>query len=74
MVTLREQQDILGKLAFGMTKAEAHKKQICIDCKRKVELVQLPHIRDVAEYQLSGLCPKCFDSITKEAIDEYEKA
>jgi hypothetical protein len=52
----------LKKQIFGITKAEAHNKGICIDCK----LPALEHCHsdiDKREYQISGLCGECFDKI-----------
>lgn len=63
---LQSFKDDVAKSAFGMTKAEAHAKNICIMCKEAWE----PKTHSEAgkkEYQISGLCEECFDQITKES-------
>lgn len=48
---------------FGMTKAEALKSGICIQCKEPA----IPKCYSAAgerEYKISGLCEVCFDEIT----------
>lgn len=55
--------DTLAMIAFGQTKAEAHKEQVCIKCK------QPPTFYSEAgrkEYGITGLCEPCFDEIFKE--------
>jgi len=53
----------LAKDLYGMTKAEAIKKGVCIDCK-KPAMSGCYSDAGVREYQISGLCEKCFDQIT----------
>lgn len=49
---------------FGITLEEAHNKQICIKCKKHmVDLIEDP--LDVAEYNISGLCPGCWEALFK---------
>lgn len=58
--------DQLGKLLYGMTRAEAQQKGICISCKKPPDLSTKAA---QTEYQLSGLCEPCFEEIAKE-MDE----
>lgn len=45
---------------FGETLKEAHEKHICICCKKSVlDLINDPI--DMAEYNISGICPKCWE-------------
>ena len=59
---LENLKDNLSKNLFGMTKAEAHAKNICIQC-------QEPAIQKCysdagrEEYRISGLCELCFNEI-----------
>jgi len=48
---------------FGMTKAEAIKKGVCIDCKQPAMSGCFSDL-DVREYKISGLCGRCFNQIT----------
>lgn len=62
MTTLQNFKDKLAKDTFGMTKADAVAKDICIDCKEPA----LPKCYSDAgkrEYKISGLCEECFDKI-----------
>lgn len=56
-------RDELAKEAFGMTRMEATRRQICISCR----LLQNPDLyetdADRAEYKLSALCPACFNRL-----------
>lgn len=59
----QENKDALSEAAFGITKAEAHKAGICVECK------QIATWRTDAgrrEYQISGLCEPCFDAMFGE--------
>ena len=60
--TLDRFKNNLAKQLYGMTKAEAINKGICIDCK---ELAK-PKCHTEAgnkEYLISGLCEECFDAM-----------
>lgn len=50
----------LARSTFGMTREEAHKAEICIDCQRRPVLRTA---EDSREYRTSALCPECFDKI-----------
>lgn len=59
-------QDFQDKIAislFGETLASAISKNICIACKSPVEPQDWEQI-DIDEYNISGLCPTCFNNIT----------
>jgi hypothetical protein len=59
--SLQELKDTIARAAFGMTKAEAHAKGICIDCKATPRIMSDAGKR---EYLISGLCEPCFDKVT----------
>ncbi len=59
-MSLSEFRDKMAMDLFGMTKAEAHAKGVCIDCKKIIVDSMLTE-RDKAEYRISGLCPDCFE-------------
>lgn len=55
-------KDNLAKQLYGMTKAEAIEKGICIDCRKPAK----PKCHTVAgnkEYFISGLCEECSDAM-----------
>jgi hypothetical protein len=60
---LKELQDRLAEKLFGQTMTEAKEKKVCIMCKRPAE--GLTDV-DAREYEISGLCPKCFEECTRE--------
>lgn len=52
--------DHMGRDFFGMSRSEAHRTGLCIDCKQKAK----PLIYSKAgekEYTMSGMCERCFD-------------
>jgi hypothetical protein len=65
MNELEKFKNELSLEAHGITKAEAHSKGVCINCKEPAE----PKCYSVAgrrEYLISGMCEVCFDSLFKE--------
>lgn len=65
-MSLAEFKEKMAMSLFGMTKTEAHKKGICVKCKLPIKDFTLTE-RDEKEYNISGLCPKCFsDSVALE--------
>lgn len=63
-LNLQDFRDGLAREAFGMTRAEAHVKGICICCKQPPKLdTEI----DQREYAISALCPTCF---AKVSVDE----
>ena len=55
-------KDDIANSLYGMTKAEAHAKGICIQCQEPA----IPKCYSDAgreEYKISGLCEECFDQI-----------
>ena len=63
MTALKDFQDDLSKKVFGQTKEEGQKKGLCINCKEPA-LANCYSAAGRREYQISGLCEKCFDKIT----------
>lgn len=55
-------KDNMARQLYGMTKAEAISKGICIDCK---ELAKPKCHTDAGnrEYLISGMCEECFDDM-----------
>jgi hypothetical protein len=64
---MKEAQDFMSFRLYGMTKDKALLGGVCISCKKNIENEYL-HWEEIdrKEYKISGLCPKCFDEITKE--------
>ena len=63
MVTLEKFKDNLAFDIYGMTKSEAIKKGICIQCKEPA-IPKCYSNAGIKEYKISGLCEKCFNEIT----------
>ena len=64
-MNLKELTDNIAKDIYGTTPSEAKKTGLCIQCKEEA----LPKCYSEAgrrEYQISGLCEKCFDEIAGE--------
>jgi hypothetical protein len=57
----------LAKALYGITKAEAWDKQMCISCKQRATWYSPAGEK---EYTISGLCEPCFDKITEEPEEE----
>ena len=55
----------LAKNIFGIPLEDALNTKICINCKSPVETTDW-EATDIDEWLISGLCPTCFDYITKE--------
>lgn len=53
-----------GAAIFGLRPSEAIEQRICIDCKKPLDHTNLRCSAEVAEYQKTGLCGRCFDRIT----------
>jgi hypothetical protein len=60
----------LAKALYGMTRVDAIRAGICIDCKKDAKWYSPA---GKAEYQISGLCEPCFDKITGEPEEETMK-
>ena len=60
----------LDEALYGITKAEAVRAGVCIDCKKPANWYS-PEGK--AEYFISGLCEPCFDKITEEPEEESMK-
>lgn len=59
-MSLKQFQDDLSRAAHGMTKDEALKAWICIECRKPPTWSGEPGRR---EYLISGLCEPCFNAI-----------
>ncbi len=55
---LKSFKDDLAKNLFGITKEQALKKEICIDCKKDMTTFET-NIEE-SEWNISGLCNSCF--------------
>lgn len=64
---LQEFKDSMAKSAFGMTKAEAREKGLCISCKKPPTFYSAA---GRAEYGISGMCEPCFDALFAPGDDE----
>ncbi len=62
---LKEFQNNMAESVFGETITESQKKEICISCKRDMKNFNYPTEADRKEFDISSLCPKCFDDITR---------
>lgn len=61
-MSLQKFKDDLAKEVYGETTNEAKDKGLCIQCKEPA----IPNCYSPAgirEYEISGLCEKCFDKI-----------
>jgi hypothetical protein len=73
MSKLNDFKDALSKMATGMTKSEAHQKGVCINCKLPNVLSRCYSDAGRREYQISGMCEKCFDELfTESEVAENE--
>jgi len=63
-MSLQDFKDKLSKEVFGRTAPEAQKKSVCVCCGDLVDPLELSDL-DWREYEISGLCPKCFEEITR---------
>ena len=60
----QENKDTLSKAAFGITRDEAHKQNICVECRQDVDKEgRIYSPAGAREYRISGVCEKCFDSM-----------
>ena len=59
-MSLQHFKDDLAVNIYGMTKAEAHAKGICIQCRKTPVFTSELGPK---EYQISGLCDPCWDTI-----------
>ena len=73
MTTLNDLKNNIAISMFGMTIADAHARNICIDCKSAIrdergeeetgENGQIYSDAGWKEYAISGLCETCYDSV-----------
>jgi hypothetical protein len=70
-MTLNNQMiDDVARRIFGERPADAKAARRCIMCKEAVDLDNLTSINRV-EYEISALCPDCFDRATREIDGSY---
>ena len=60
---LQDFKDNLSRMATGMTKDEAVKVGICIECKQPDPLSRCKTDAGKREYYISGVCEECFDKM-----------
>lgn len=65
---LSRMKEEMSKSVFGTSLSDAWSKGICVNC-REQALPKCYSDAGRAEYRISGLCEKCFDSIC--ADDDY---
>lgn len=68
-MSLLKLKTTIAKELFGETAEEAQEKGSCIQCKEPA-LANCYSDAGVAEYQISGLCEQCFDSMFGEEEEE----
>jgi len=61
-MSLEKLKDETARKAFGMTKAEAMEKGICIECRNPATENRFYSEAGRKEYQISGMCEICFDA------------
>ena len=72
--TLQLLKDNLSMASYGLTKEEAHKLGICLQCRQKIvettrENNKPGGIYSIAghqEYAISGMCEYCFDELFRD--------
>jgi hypothetical protein len=62
---MKEFKDELGEMVFGIAPSEAICKEICVNCKERVD-GRIWTKAGLDEYFISGLCEICFDDIMEE--------
>lgn len=56
--SLRGALDLLADDLFGMTRTQAVEAEVCIDCKKQIQSMEMQPV-DWDEYYIHGLCPNC---------------
>jgi len=59
--SLQDLKNTITKNIFKITKEEAIKKNICIDCKQPITDKSFYSLAGQKEYKISGMCEHCFD-------------
>lgn len=57
--------DEVSNYCFGMTRAEAHEKDICLICK-ELAIPKCYSDAGLREYNISGVCEECLDRMMEE--------
>ena len=58
-IGMQEFLDNVATGSFGISITYALNNNICVSCKKPIDFLNMKPI-DVKEYEISGLCPKCF--------------
>lgn len=61
--------EVMAERLFGTTKDEAHSHGVCIRCNEPVEVNDLLPL-DRKEYDITALCPGCWDALFPDEEDE----
>lgn len=61
MVSIEEAE----RSVFQMTRREAWKKNVCIDCKETISIANIYSAAGAKEYNISAMCEMCFDKIAR---------
>ena len=65
-MSLQNFKDMISTEAFGMTTKEALHQGVCIDCKDNIDEIGFPTEADEKDYQITGLCWKCYPEEEEE--------
>lgn len=65
-MSLEDFKDNVSREAHGITKAEAHVKSVCINCKKPP---RFKTCEGEAEYRISGMCEDCWDELFSDDDD-----
>ena len=63
---LQKVADVFAERLFGIPLTQAHSEMICIDCRKYIGPKEFKDELSRKEYEISGLCPKCQDSLFKK--------
>jgi hypothetical protein len=64
----------IAKIGYGKTRAQAHESGTCIHCNKvpdftqegKIEVGDQEYYANLREFQISGICPACWDILFSE--------
>lgn len=70
MAELQNFKDHLSTIATGMTRLDAHAKNVCIRCKKPVDETILRTEIERHEYSINGICGVCWDEVFGEPEED----